>query len=453
LETCVKKIEKSFSAIISETAIKTDEFLIHIVKFLQSEEYRLLNLLITGITGMRNRGVEAIVVPTIEQLRQRQPDVNIDILTWTPDYDKIRLKPYGINFALDKDSLKINSHGFKKQLLAKLFPFYKLPSHSLPLVCNASAVIASGGDVFSPEYNISTFLRTLQLAIDKDVPIIFFAQSISPFKTDKQAEQWLSVARHAKLITAREIPTYKYLTEGLGLSTDIVKLTADPAFLLPATPKEKVDKILNLYGILKDRPLVAIATSQGICRFASIEDQGKHLESWQKVVKMLLDELNVEVLIIPHVQEINPEIDDRIIATELLRKLNYDPRVHIAGADHTASELKGLIAACDLVIAERMHAAIAGLSSGVSTIAVGYSIKAQGIMADLVDFNLLEQGLLISIQDFLNPDLACQSIKTIWEKRYKISESIQERLPNVKKKSANNFDLLLATLGNSDYLV
>jgi colanic acid/amylovoran biosynthesis protein len=408
-----------------------------------------VNLLITGITGMRNRGVEAIIVPTIEQLRQRKPDVNIDVLTWTPDYDKIRLKPYKINLSLDTQSLGINSHGWKKRLLAKLLPFYKLPYPSSHLVCNASAVIASGGDVFSPEYNISIFLKSLQQAIDKDIPIIFFAQSITPYKTDEQAEEWLSVARHAKLITARETLTYKYLTQVLGLSTDVVKLTADPAFLLP---KEQVDKILRAYGISRDRPVVAIATSQGICRFASIEDQGKHLESWQKVVKMLLNELDVEILIIPHVQEIDPRIDDRIIATELLRALNYDPRVHIAGADHTASELKGLIAACDLVIAERMHAAIAGLSSGVCTIAVGYSVKAQGIMADLIDFDLLEQGLLISIQDFLNPYLSCQSIQTTWERRYKISESIQEKLPDVKKRAANNFDLLLATLGDSNYV-
>ncbi|MBU7583282.1 MAG: polysaccharide pyruvyl transferase family protein [Nostoc sp. TH1S01] len=402
-----------------------------------------MNILITGITGMRNRGVEAIIVPTIEQLRLRQPDLKINILTWTPDYDEIRLKPHNVNLTLDIESLRINYHGWKKLLLAKLLPLYKLSSPSSSLVANASTIIASGGDVFSPEYNISTFLQPLKIAIDKNIPIIFFAQSISPYKTDEQAELWLSFARHAKLITAREIPTYKYLTEGLGLSTDIVKLTADPAFLLPAIPQEEVDKILRNYGISRVRPVVAIAASQGICRYASIEDQGKHLESWQKVVKMVLDKLDAEVIIIPHVQEIKPSNDDRIIATDLLRKLNYDPRVHIADADHTASELKGLIAACDLVIAERMHAAIAGLSSGVCTIAVGYSIKAKGIMADLVDLNLLEQGLLISIEDFLKSDLVCEAIQVIWKQRQEISKSIKEKLPDVQKRSAMNFDMLV----------
>ena len=41
-----------------------------------------MKLVITGITGMRNRGVEAIVVPTIEGLRRNNPDIEIDILTY-----------------------------------------------------------------------------------------------------------------------------------------------------------------------------------------------------------------------------------------------------------------------------------------------------------------------------------------------------------------------------------
>ncbi|MDB9303321.1 polysaccharide pyruvyl transferase family protein [Nodularia spumigena CS-591/12] len=396
-----------------------------------------MNLLITGISGMRNRGVEALVVPTIQQLRQRQPDIEINILTQSPDYDRNRLQSHKVNINSESS---ITSR--KKRLLEKIIPFNRTTS----LISESSAVIASGGDVFSPEYPMYNHLIPLKLAQKAGVPVIFHAQSISPYKSVKQAQSWLEVSKRAKLITVREKATYKYVTNELGLSTDIVKLVADPAFLLPPCPIEEVDRILRMYGISRERPLVAIATSQGICGFGKGWDYDKHFESWQQVITTIINELNSEILIIPHVQEIWLENDDRILATNLLRAFNYDPRIHIAGADHTASEFKGLIAACDLVIAERMHAAIAGLSSGICTIAIGYSVKAEGIMYDVLGAEIVNQGLLIPMQNFLNQTHICQAVQSIWPTRKEIAKHIDEELPKVKSKASENFDLILEAL-------
>ena len=48
-------------------------------------------------------------------------------------------------------------------------------------------------------------------------------------------------------------------------------------------------------------------------------------------------------------------------------------------------------------------AAIAGLSTGVPTLVIGYSIKAEGILTDLLGTDLTKNAALISIQDFLAP--------------------------------------------------
>lgn len=396
-----------------------------------------MNLVITGISGMRNRGVEALVVPTIQQLCQRQSDIEINILTQSPDYDLHRLQHHKVK--IESES---NITSRKERLMAKIIPFYRTPS----LISQSSAMIASGGDVFSPEYPISNHLLPLKVAQKAGVPVIFHAQSISPYKSVEQAKSWLEVSKRAKLITVREKATYKYITGELGLSTDLVKLVADPAFLLPPSPHEKVDNMLEVYRIYKERPLVAIAVSQGICGFGKGWDYDTHFECWQKVMTTILEDLHADILIIPHVQEVWAENDDRILATNLLRAFNYDPRIHIAGADHTASEFKGLIAACDLVIAERMHAAIAGLSSGICTIAIGYSIKAEGIMYDVVGTEIVKQGLLIPMQDFLNHNHICQAVQSIWPKRQEIAKHIEEQLPKVKSKASENFDLILEAL-------
>lgn len=51
--------------------------------------------------------------------------------------------------------------------------------------------------------------------------------------------------------------------------------------------------------------------------------------------------------------------------------------------DCNAMELKGYISRCRFLIAARTHASIAGYSTGVPTLVVGYSVKAVGIASDL----------------------------------------------------------------------
>jgi colanic acid/amylovoran biosynthesis protein len=47
-----------------------------------------MKVIITGVTGLRNRGVEALVTTTVDQLLQRHPDLSIDIMTESADYEQ-----------------------------------------------------------------------------------------------------------------------------------------------------------------------------------------------------------------------------------------------------------------------------------------------------------------------------------------------------------------------------
>ena len=419
-----------------------------------------MNIAISNITGLRNRGVEALVVPTIEYLKLRQPNWEVNIVTNTPEYDASRLQNYtGVNLIDRKSSNPRQSNSRRSQLrklLTKVSPLHKSSAPEQPLnistLREASVVIASGGDLFTSDYGFLDYnLKPLRVALEANVPVVFLAQSIGPFKTDEEAEAWVAVARKSKLVTVREQLSYNYVTKDLGLSTNLVKHTADPAFLLTPPPSQEVERLLRYYGINQDRPVVALAASQGISWFGNC-DAHKHLEVLYQVVNMLIQELDVQVLLIPHVQEIKSHLDDRIIANKLLRLLNFDPRVRLASLDHSASEFKGLIGACDLVIAERMHAAIAGLSSGVCPVAVGYSVKAEGIMTDLLGVDSLYKELLISIQDFLDADAALAVIRNAWGRRQEVATRLNQILPQVKKDAEANYDLIsqiLSDVGNN----
>ncbi|OCQ98935.1 polysaccharide pyruvyl transferase [Nostoc sp. MBR 210] len=408
-----------------------------------------MKAVITGITGLRNRGVEAMVITTIEQLRQRQPNLAMSILTETLDYDEVRLQQYNVDLISDGSLRPLHKLQRWRNNLSQFYkpiaPAYK---DMLRLLDGASVAIASGGDIFSSDYGVNFLKRQLQpleYALDAGVPVVFLAQSIGPFKTQAEAEIWLNVARRSKLVTVREGFSYKYVTKDLGLSLDIVKHTADPAFLLPPAPPEIVANLRKLYNINPDRPLVALGISQGICRYTRT-DYEQHIKVWSQVIKMILDEFGAQVILIPHVHDYRPHNDDRILAGQLQRLFNFDPRVQLAGAEHTASEFKGLISTCDLVVSERMHAAIAGLSSGVCTLPIGYSVKAEGIMTDLLGAEMVHQGLLISAQQFLDIDIACNTIRSAWQQRQQVSAHLNSVLPEIKQRTATNFDFIAQIL-------
>lgn len=398
-----------------------------------------MKAIITGISGVSNRGVEALLVTTIEPLLQREPNLTINILTDTPDYDQIRLHPNNVNFLKGKSPNKSWMH----KLRGKLSKIYKPLAREYELFRDASVVIASGGDLFSSYYRaLFLELRPLELALHAGVPVVFLAQSIGPFETDEEADLWLRVARRSSLITVREQLSYDYVTQKLGLSEDLVKHTADSAFLLEPPPPPVVKNLLKSYGVIEDKPVVAIAPSQLISSYADSQ-RDKHLNAWCQVVNEILNELKAQIIIIPHVHDNRPTNDDRILATTIYRHFDFDPRIHLVCGDNSASEFKGIIAACDMLIAERMHASIAGLSSGICTVVVGYSIKAEGIMSDLFGTEAVEKGLLISIEKFLDVDIACTTIHKAWSKRHDVSSHLHKVLPQVKKKAAHNFDLIL----------
>lgn len=401
-----------------------------------------MKALITGVTGFRNRGVEALVKTTVEQLLARNSQLKIDILTETPDYDRMRLPQENVNLF----NIKSYRQGWLQKLRAKSSKFNKSLAPEYPLFKSVSVVIASGGDLFTSDYPgaVAYHVRPLNLALHAGVPVVFLGQSIA-FKTNEEAQTWLRVARRSKLITVREGVSHKYLTKDLGLSTDLVKHTADSAFLLEPAPSEDIANLLQSYGITKNLPLVAIAPSQGISRYSSLSEK-QHLDTWYQVIKMILEEFQAQVLIIPHSQNLSSTNDDRVIATNIYRNFSFDPRIHLVGADHSASEFKGLISACDLLIAERMHAAIAGISSSVCTVVVGYSVKAEGIMTDVLDSELVHNSLLISIQQFLDANLTFSKLRNAWNLRNEVSSQLKEVLPRVKKDAASNFDLIAKIL-------
>lgn len=394
-------------------------------------------IVITGITSFRNHGVEALVVSTIAQLRERIPGVRFTVLDRAPDYDTSRMRDADVKFVHDYTIRPLYA-GRLRKLLTRAVPSLdrdaQLAANELR---SASCVIASGGDVFCSEYghrSLLSHLQPLSIAHQAGVPFIIHSQSIGPFTNDADRAVFTALAREAHAVSVRETASFRYITEDLKLPADRCHLVADPAFLLGQPDKAEGDALFAHHRAVEGRPTVALSTSQAICHWMK-SDADRHIETWLEVIRWLRTELDANIILIPHVQETSDRNDDRVLATALQRRLGHDPCVRLAGGDFSAGDYKAIISRCDFVVAERMHAAIAGLSTGVPTLVIGYSIKAEGILTDLLGASLTKERALISVQDFLAPGAGLAQVQAMWAGRQSIAEALAANLPATRERS------------------
>jgi colanic acid/amylovoran biosynthesis protein len=398
--------------------------------------------ILAGITGVRNRGVEALVVTTVEQFRLRRPDLEIRVLTRTPELDAAALRELdGATFhaAHARTRSEIWQHRAARALTPAFSPLH---SH----IAGAEFVALSGGDLFGPDYGSSAIqfgLWPARIALHADTPFVLLAQSIGPFHNMDDGETFLSVVRQAKQIAAREAITRGYLVEELRLATERVALVADPAFLLNPPPRDTCVAMLRELGIPEGARIVALAPAMSLTRIRGLR-RADLVAKWRAVARVALDEWDAHVLLVPHVQELDEDGNDAVLAREIASSLGDPARVHVADGDRRAAEFKGLIGQCDLVVSQRMHAAIAGLSSGVPTVAVGFSIKYPGIMNGVIGRDSREEGLFLPVEEFMADDAAAMNaIRAAWTRRDEIGGWIREGLPATKLAAGRAFDLAL----------
>jgi colanic acid/amylovoran biosynthesis protein len=416
-----------------------------------------MKIAITGVTGFRNRGVEALVQPTVEQLLARYPAAHITIATWSPKYDQTRLSHPRVDFVEDCylrnglwaepettipcGPLPLWRRALRKgmrtlnggKLAQRQNPVPLLMPFGIP-----DLVVISGGDLISSDYgtaSLAHFLKPVEWARQHRVPCALLGQSIGKFKREEDVGLWRQAEPNASLITLREPLSVDYLVNDLGGEPGKLIETADCAFLLK--PDENISR--QQPGAA-DAPCVAISVSESISGWTG-SDYELHMNAWVKLIRMMIDDWGVSVALIPHVQE--TFADDRIIGTNIFRRLGCDRRVRVYAEDLSAAEYKGLISKCSMVIAERMHAAIAGFSTGVCTVPVSYSIKAKGITAGVLEASDIDPDeLTMPVADLLDTDSAAKKLTGIWTRREFYSNAIAAGAEASKKRALRNFDLV-----------
>lgn len=337
------------------------------------------SILLYNHGGCENRGCEAIVRATSE-LFARFCGAKSALSSLTAAYDRtVGLDQIGEIFGAEISPYSldrlINSVGFRlgmpreSEVARKHAPVIRRGRRS-------DVCLSVGGDTYC--YGHQEHLMVINARLRRaGKPLVLWGCSIDPERIAGELED----LKQYSLIVARESITAKALVDS-GLP---VRRQCDPAFFL-----RRED--LPLPEGWREGNTVGINVSPLILKHA--KDGGAALDAFKALIRHLLEESDAAVALIPHVTWAHDSDLDALGA--LKEAFAGEPRVFMLPGDLNAMQLKGYIARLSALVTARTHASIAGYSTAVPTLVIGYSVKARGIARDLFGE---EEGHLIPVQE------------------------------------------------------
>lgn len=337
--------------------------------------------------GAYNHGSEASVKCDIALLRKISPNCKITLSSHFPEQDK--------QLGIDADEIIGRDMNGKTD--------EEIYAETIKRITPETICLSVGGDCYCYP-NWQRYAAIHRAAIERGARSILWSCSLEPSMID---EEMTNVLRSHTLICTRESVTYNTLKER-GF-TNII-LTADIAFTLE--PKQTAIPDRN-YVVLNLSPLV-------------IRKNPNVLTAYQQLVDEILRKTDYAIALVPHV-EVSVDND-----YEALSQLHGDEsRILRVPTGLSAAEYKYIISKAEFCVAARTHATIAAWSSGVPTLAVGYSAKARGIAEDL------GQGEFVLGVNSLDGNSLCEKFFQLKAQKETIHSALKKRVQYCKENAVS----------------
>lgn len=345
---------------------------------------------ISSFTGFCSRGSEALLLTRIRSIRKLFPSVNFCVLTvYTENKKRIKGVEYINTFGGRRE--KFYSPIYLIDSLIKafwwtfnifLFHFFSFCwEKNIKKMARSDLFISSDGDVLGESYGFLPFLWRsyfLSFGFFLKKPVIIYAEGVGPFKSLFGRVLAKLIFKKCCYISVRDKISLENLVE-LGFDREKIDVVADSAFLLEPSSK-------NLNFRKKGRRVIGISVSRLVSSYGFREKKGiasytLFINFFSQLIDWLIEDKNAYIVMVPHA--IQPKRDDYQTSLEIFSKIKNKKMVKILNKRYRADEFKKVISYCDLLIAARLHAAIAGLSTGVPVIGIAYSHKMNGVFGQL----------------------------------------------------------------------
>ncbi len=275
---------------------------------------------------------------------------------------------------------------------------------------NATLVVSTGGTYLVEHYSLAPRIFDYQLCLTMGRPLVFFTQSLGPFRNPSFAKQLREIFAKARLILLRDQQSLENL-RALNLQAFNAQVSSDAVFALanPAILKQAGKTVLHSNKRIK----VAISVRDWR-RFATVsraDGMNKYKEAIHALIIHLVEKHNAEVVFISTCQGI-PEyqFDDSKVAAKIFQNLPEAIQSHaqVNSEFWATDQLISHLEQFDVVIGTRMHFCILSLLAGVPVLPIAYEFKTNelfsrlGLGAWIQNIETLEsEKLLKSFDEFL----------------------------------------------------
>lgn len=398
-----------------------------------------MHIVLTGTYNSANKGDAAMELVAAHGMQSRYPGIDVTILSPFPELDAPFYAPIAVEYCNRRRLLRASGD----LVLAMIWRAMQnlslktadwLLSPVMRRVRDADLLVDLSGDMLTessgPHVAYSHFIPILR-ALVLGRPYYLCAQSIGPFGFTRPLATF--ILKRASAITAREAVTHEYVSS-LGVRQTNLEQTADLAFLLPPSDAAHAESVLQGEGVVRgSRPVLGISVSHLMEKqFRKRNGSGDYRSLMASALGQIAQETGAVLLFISHVTGPSSAKDDRLIAASIRKMLGSDIPAFVLSGDYRPETLKSIIATCDIFCGARMHANIAALSSFVPTVAIAYSHKTTGIMADC------GVSELVAPIESVNVDSLVKLLRTAFHDRDAVAQRLRQRIPAIQSLAVRN---------------
>lgn len=381
-----------------------------------------MKVLMFAHEGSLNRGCEAIVRSSTAMIKDRIEDAKVYLASGRPETDRMLTRLNGVYDGSARTLSTFSWDWCVSALLYKVFrddsyAYGKIHENIIKHIKEVDMCLSIGGDNYCYGEQPGWY------EIDKRVKshgkkLVLWGCSIGE---EDMSVTKLEDLRRFDLILARESLTYEML-QSKGLTN--VKRCADAAFTM-----EK--ELLELPDGWKEGDTIGINFSPLVLQRK--EGSG---EAVKELIRYILETTESAVALTPHVIEHGN--NDYEVLRQFYEEWKDTERVVLLPDHLNAVQYKGYISRMRFFIGARTHATIAAYSSGVPTMALGYSVKSKGIAKDLFG----EEKLVLSIHELCDSAKLRAGFEEMKGEEEALKRTLAQAIPCIKQLSYQAVDYL-----------
>ncbi|AGC69403.1 polysaccharide pyruvyl transferase CsaB [Thermoclostridium stercorarium subsp. stercorarium DSM 8532] len=400
-ENIYKSASERFSLkAMTETQLSIYSRIMKQVKKSKSDRKKY-DIAILGYYGYRNSGDDAILKSIIGQLKQKNEELSIVVLSNDPHETRTL---------------------YKVQAVHRFNPF------SVPAVLSKTRLFIAGGGTLIQDGTSSRslwyYLFVLHLAKSKGARTVLLANGLGPLTGKGNRKVAARILNRMDAITLRDSNAYDELIS-LNVTKPVIKITADPALILTSCDLSAGARILRKEGIPADRKLVALCVRKW-----------KKVKNAVQILASVADRIVTDFGATPvFISMQHP--DDLRFSEKVLKQMKQ--KGYILSQRYTVDETLSVMGNMSLVIGMRLHSLIYAANLNIPMVGLAYEQKVGSFMESInqpyVDWN----------ENFSMDELLAK-LSDVWENPDRIKRELEEIKPQLEKMVIDSVDLTLSFL-------